>query len=189
MDDITAIQYLRRGDVQGLDVLVTRYQTKAVRAAYLVTQDRAIAEDVMQNAFIRTYERIHLFDILRPFEPWLMRMVVNLALNAVNRQKRTVQIDLASEEMLAATLLSPSEAIEQAELEAVVREALAQLSPEQRAVVVLRYYLAYTETEMAQELHAPVGTIRWRLHAARKTLRGLLSSLRQPRSVRALQDE
>jgi RNA polymerase sigma-70 factor (ECF subfamily) len=63
------------------------------------------------------------------------------------------------------------------EEEQSVREALATLSPEQRAVVVLRYYLGYTESEIAHELEKPLGTVRWRLFAAHKRLRGLLAHL------------
>lgn len=71
MTEQEAIQALRRGDVAGLEVLVRRYQLKAVHAAFLVTQDKGTAEEVVQNAFLRVAERIDQFDVTRPFAPGL----------------------------------------------------------------------------------------------------------------------
>lgn len=189
MDDKTAIQHLKRGDLAGLDVLVNRYQMKAVRTAYLITQDKHIAEDVMQNAFIRAYERIGQFDLSRPFEPWFMRLVANLSLNAVKSEQRIIQLEPQLEQNLVAKVLNPAHALEKSEREAAIRQALKELPAEQRAVIVLRYYLDYSESEMAQELQAPLGTIRWRLHAARKKLKGLLASFWQSKKVRIVHDE
>ena len=175
MDNRDSIQRLKRGDISGLHMLVDRYQVKAARAAYLITQDRAMAEDIMQNAFLRVFERIDQFDIARPFEPWLMRIVINMALQAVGNQRRLVDLDAL---VLPDLLTDPAMQAEAHEEEQSVREALATLSPEQRAVVVLRYYLGYTESEIAHELEKPLGTVRWRLFAAHKRLRGLLAHLK-----------
>jgi RNA polymerase sigma-70 factor (ECF subfamily) len=174
VDNRDSIQRLKRGDISGLHMLVDRYQVKAARAAYLITQDRAMAEDIMQNAFLRVFERIDQFDITRPFEPWLMRIVINMALQAVGNQRRLVDLDAL---VLPDLLTDPAMQAEAHEEEQSVREALATLSPEQRAVVVLRYYLGYTESEIAHELEKPLGTVRWRLFAAHKRLRGLLAHL------------
>src|SRR3990170_4599719 len=93
MDDGEAIRRLKRGDIGGLETLVSLYQVKAVRAAYLVTQDEAMAEDVAQEAFLRIYHRIHQFDEARPFQAYLMRSVINGALNAMRRQRRVLSLD------------------------------------------------------------------------------------------------
>ena len=82
MDDDQAIRRMKRGDIGGLESLVTRYQLKAVRAAFLITHDEPMAEDVVQDVFVRVFQRIRGFDESRPFEPYLMRSVVNAALNA-----------------------------------------------------------------------------------------------------------
>ena len=73
-----AVDVLRRGDIAGLEILVRLHQVRAVRAAYLVTRDRALAEEVVQEAFVRAYDRIDQFDPGRPFAPWLLRSVVNV---------------------------------------------------------------------------------------------------------------
>ena len=62
MEDHEAVAALKRGDISGLDVLVRRYQTRAARAAYLITHDPGLAEDVMQSAFVQMVDHIHQFD-------------------------------------------------------------------------------------------------------------------------------
>ena len=62
LEDHEAVAALKRGDISGLDVLVRRYQTRAARAAYLITHDPGLAEDVMQSAFVQMVDHIHQFD-------------------------------------------------------------------------------------------------------------------------------
>ena len=181
MDERSAIARLKQGDIGGLETLVRGYQVRAVRAAALITHDRAQAEDIVQNAFIRAYERIHQFDETRPFGPWFLRSVVNDAVKAFSRSKVTVALDDPGEPvMLSDPAPGPDELLERAETEAAIWQALAQLPPEQRAAVVLRYYLGLSEAEIADDQAAPKGTVKWRLHAARERLRGLLRSHNQP---------
>ncbi|MEN8172876.1 MAG: sigma-70 family RNA polymerase sigma factor [Chloroflexota bacterium] len=177
MDDHDAIQRMKNGEISGLEVLVHRYQVKAVRTAFLVTQDETLAEDIVQETFIRLYQRIHLFDDDRPFEPYLMRSVVNGALNSVRRDRKFVSLD--GNPTLVETLIEKAAPVESqvasAQLSDEILDALAKLSPRQRAVIVQRYYLEMSEKEMARALAAPPGTIKWLLNAARTRLRSLLS--------------
>ena len=69
MEEAEAIARLKQGDVGGLEALVRGHQVQAVRTAYLITRDRALAEDVVQAAFVRAYERVGQFDSERPFDP------------------------------------------------------------------------------------------------------------------------
>lgn len=178
LDDQQAITRLRKGDISGLSPLVERYQTQAVRAAYLVTQDRDSAEDVVQNVFVQFVRGIHQYDVSRPLKPYLMRSVVNAAVKAVQRGVRTVSLDESGTFNLMDVLPTPEPepegVIEMDEMKQSVRSALRQLPPEQRAVIALRYYLDMSEVEVADELETPVGTVKWRLYAARKRLRTLL---------------
>src|SRR3990172_492873 len=77
LDDDEAVRRMKSGDIGGLEILVRRYQVRAVRAAFLVTQDEPLAEDVVQDAFLHLHQRIHQFDDRRPLEPYLMRSVIN----------------------------------------------------------------------------------------------------------------
>ncbi len=169
-----AIRRMRRGDIGGLAALVQRYQVPATRAAYLVTQDRRLAEDVVQAAFIQAFRHIHQFDPARPFAPWFFRSVLNAAVQAARRDQRQVSLDGDTGDLLPDPAPRPEEAVLAAETQQAVRLALEQLSPEQRAAVVMRYYLDLSEAEMAAALAVPAGTIKWRLHAARRQLKLLL---------------
>jgi len=180
MQERHAIARLKRGDINGLEILVQMYQVRAVRAAALITHDRALAEDLVQAAFIRAYERIHQFDDSRSFEPWFLRSVVNDAVKVMARRRPESSLDdQADQHELADPAPGPDELLEQAETEQAVWAALGQLPPEQRAVIVLRYYLGLSEAEIADHQASPPGTIKWRLHTARERLRTLLAPTRR----------
>jgi RNA polymerase sigma-70 factor (ECF subfamily) len=187
MDDTAAIQRLRRGDIGGLDELMLRYQLQAIRAAYLVCQDVSMAEDIVQSAFIRAYERIDQFDISRSFGPWFLRSVVNDAIQATVREQRTIPLDtdtqirsLAQSTKWGSTTVDVVEQVERLETGAEIRAAIALLPAEQRAAIVLRYYLDLSDDEISARLHSTPSTVRWRLHTARKRLRTLLPAWLRP---------
>lgn len=184
MDDLQAIRRLKNGDIGGLEFLIARYQAKAVRTAYLVTHDEPMAEDVVQDAFVRFYERIRHFDTQRAFEPYFLRMVVNAALNAVERESRTAapldddagmrDAGLRVLEGLIARADTVEEQVELALLKREIHQALGKLTPRQRVAVVQRYYLDMSEHEMSEALDATPWTVKWLLHSARARLRALL---------------
>ena len=181
MNEQEAIQKLRHGKISGLEYLVSRYQVKAVRAAYLITRDIGLAEDVVQDSFIRAYRAIHGFDVTRPFEPWFMRSVVNASVKILQRSARQVEVDTerdADEAMFAALIMnveSVEEQVESIEVQNQIWEVMRKLSPRQRAVIVQKYFLGLSEKEMAQESGTAMGTIKWLLNAARERLRMLLA--------------
>ncbi len=173
MDERGAIALLKQGDIGGLEYLVEKYQVRAVRAAYLVCRDASLAEDIVQSAFIRAFERIATFDYTMPFGPWFLRSVTNDALKAAARRERMVPLEgVPAENVTARPGLD--ERLESRETSAAIAEAIAQLPPEQRAAIVMRYYLDMTDDEMSSRLEVARATVRWRLHAARHKLRGLL---------------
>jgi RNA polymerase sigma-70 factor, ECF subfamily len=180
MQDAEAIHRLKRGEIEGLEVLVARYQMRAVRTAYLVVQDQSLAEDVAQETFVQLFQRIRYFDETRPFEPYLLRSVVNAALNVVKRSRREIQLDGDNGEVerLMSRAVSVEAQAEVNELQEQILAAIAKLSPRQRAVIAQRYYLEMSENEMAQALNTPAGTVKWLLNAARTRLQVLLGSER-----------
>jgi RNA polymerase sigma-70 factor (ECF subfamily) len=145
-----------------------------VRAAYLVVRDRTLAEDVVQAAFVRAFERIGTFHSERPFAPWFLKLVVNDALKAVARRTREPTADGAIAAQQADQQPTPERAWELAETADAVWAALGRLTPDQRAAIVQRYYLGLTEAEIAATLSRPQSTVKARLHAARERLRLLL---------------
>jgi RNA polymerase sigma-70 factor, ECF subfamily len=77
MDEKQAIHGLKQGDIHGLEFLVNQFQLKAVRVAFLITRDLGLAEEIVQETFVRAYKSIQTFKENRPFEPWFLRNVVN----------------------------------------------------------------------------------------------------------------
>ena len=178
MDEKQAIQRLKSGDICGLEFLVECHQVKAVRTAYLITRDLGLAEDIVQDSFIRAYRAIRGFDSTRPFEPWFMRSVVNASVKMMQRSVRQIQIGNDGDESVLAELAMRAESVESQvesiEFQDQIWDAMQKLSPRQRAVIVQRYFLEMSEKEMAEEAGSAVGTVKWMLNAARERLRGLL---------------
>lgn len=189
MDEKQAIARLKRGDIEALEVLVHIYQLKAVRAACLIVDDPMLAEDIVQNAFIRAGERIGQFDDQRPFGPWFLRSVVNDAVKAARRQERLVSLD-ADENEAAFDFKDPAplpeELVESDETSRAIWVSLKSLPPNQRSAIVLRYYLGLSEDEMAKKMNSPAGTIKYWLHAARKRLKELLHLIESPEPMPTL---
>jgi RNA polymerase sigma-70 factor (ECF subfamily) len=181
MNEQQAIDALLHDDIGGLEFLVRQYQVKAVRAAFLITHDEGIAQEVVQNAFLRVAGRIKQFDRQRPFAPWFMRIVVNDAIKTVQRGPHWLSLEggeAVFQAQLQSRLPSPEEAVTVMQLNDTIWQALTNLTPKQRAAVVMRYYLDMSETEMAERLDVAPGTVKWRLHAARERLRQLLEASR-----------
>ncbi len=180
MDEAELIAQLKRHHIEALEPLVREYQAQAMGAAYLITGSRDEAEDVVQTAFIRAYEHISQFDSARGFKPWFMRIVINTAINQLPKQNNTSIDDISTELYLSAantiwdSLTEIERQIEENQLRETIISALDKLPGEQRAVVVMRYYLDMEDDEIAQILKRPSGTIKWRLHNARKYLRAIL---------------
>ena len=179
MDEREAIQQLKQGNIAGLEFLVACHQIKAVRTAYLITRDLGLAEDVVQDCFLHVVHSMRGFDENRPFEPWFLRSVVNASVKMMQRSARQVEVGDEADESLFTELItrveSVEEQVESLEVQKQIWEAMQKLSPRQRAVIVQRYFLEMSEKEMAQELGAATGTIKWLLNAARERLRGLLA--------------
>ena len=162
MDELGAIRRLKSGDIGGLEILVTLYQVRAVRTAFLITRDAAQAEDAVQEAFLHIYRSMRHFDEHRSFAAWFMRCVVNAALKIAQKSARRAWVGSAPDDSWWEGLVSEA-------------ESMQNLSPRQRSALVQRYYLDMSEKEIAVELEAAPGTVKWLLHAARKNLQALLS--------------
>lgn len=182
MDTDSIFARLREGDAGALEELVRQHQARALRTAYLVTGDRSLAEDVVQEAFLRVYAKADQFDVRRPFEPWFLRIVSNDALKAAAARGRMASLDETKgsmpslAELLPDPVPGPDRQAEIKEMRASLWAAVCRLSPAQRAVVVQRYYLGLTEREAASEGGRAAGTVKHLLHRARERLRSLLGA-------------
>ena len=190
MEEHQAIRQLKQGKITGLETLVNMYYLKAVRAAYLVVQDEALAEDVVQTIFLNLPQKIEQFDESKAFHPWFFRSVINNAISVSRKRKRLVFVNEAE------ALENWSNAVEVArqnghnleeeyiseELNQTIWQALRNLSPKQRSAIVMRYYLQFSEEEISLKMNQPKSTIKWTLYAARKKLRQILNPIKNDQS-------
>ncbi len=178
MDESQAIKRLKKGDISGLEFLITRYQVRAVRTAFLITHDEKMAEDVVQDTYLRIYQRIHHFDETQPFEPYFLRSVAHAALNAAEKSSRQVTLSEDDEPVILEQLIrsasTTEDLVDYTLLKQEIFSVLAKLSPRERSVIVERYYLEMSEKEMADKHSIAPGTVKWLLNEARRHLRAFM---------------
>jgi RNA polymerase sigma-70 factor (ECF subfamily) len=162
--------------------LVARYATPAVNFAFRFVHDRALAEDLAQEGFLRVFQRLHTYDPERKFSSWFFQVLRNVTIDylRVNRLP-TSSLDELTEggfEGAAADResSSPEHLAGQGELAGALEQAMTKIRPEYREVVVLRYQEGLTHPEIAEILGLPSGTVKTYLHRARKELATILSS-------------
>jgi RNA polymerase sigma-70 factor (ECF subfamily) len=167
-DERAWIRGAQRGSVPDLEALFRHHWPRAYRAAYLVVHDSAAAEDIAQEAFLAAVRTLDRFDRRRPFGPWLHRIVVNRAIDWSRARA------LRRESGEAALGLVAAPAAPDNPHSRTLAAALAELSPEHRAVIVLRHLLEYTPGEIADVLGLPRGTVNSRLRRGLDELAGRL---------------
>ena len=173
---------LCEGDETALAPLVEKYKRMVYRLAMQITKNHADADDVMQETFIKVYRSIRTFRRDAAFETWLYRIAVNEALNFVRRRERRRESAFEAAESeyeattryQAQTASDPHVHAEKAELRHHVTKAVNSLSLKHRTVVILHEFEGLTHAEIASILNCSEGTVRSRLHYARKKLRTLL---------------
>jgi RNA polymerase sigma-70 factor, ECF subfamily len=154
LGEAALIRAAQRGSEEAVERLFERHWTAAYRTALMVTGDRAAAEDIAQEAFLAAVRALPRFDLRRPIEPWLHRIVVNRAIDF--SRARALRREVGP---CAAPDTPAPDSDTQSGLGEGVAEALARLAPEQRAVIVLRYLLDLTPGEIAAALDLPRGTV------------------------------
>ena len=163
--------------------LVARYATPAVNFIYRLIRDRALAEDLAQEGFLRVYQRLSTYDAQRKFSSWFFQILRNITIDylRVNRVPTASLDELEEEGHRGAAVdresASPEQAAQQGELAQAMSAALSRLRPEYREVVVLRYQEGLTHPEIAGILGLPSGTVKTYLHRARKELAEILAEV------------
>ena len=170
--DAQLVELARRGSAEAAAELFDRYWTPAWKAAYAVTGNRALADDIAQEAIQRAFGALDRFDQSRPFGPWLKRIAVNHAVDELRRRGRLESLEAERPDSLHSWRVG-DEPAEELGLWAVA-DAVAALPANKRIVVVLRYWLDYGPEEIAELLGIPVGTVASRLNRAQADLRAEL---------------
>ncbi len=169
------ITRLQRSDLDALGVLFERYRIRVYRTALAIVRDPAVAEDILQDCFLKVYANAQRIDTDRPLAPWLYRVTVNLSYTWLSRGKnRRMSLDNVIDRLVSPMKQAPDQLTEQTELRQNVRKAIGALSIDQRVVVVLYYLNGLSLQDIAEILDLPVGTVKSRLYYARENLRGKL---------------
>lgn len=161
--------------------LVSRYAPRAIGIACRLVRDRAVAEELAQDAFVKAFAHLHTYDTARPFAVWFFRILHNVAVDHLRRRRvEAVSLDARLSEghpdPVADTSTPPDAELERRDLAAALDAALSRLRPEFRTAVVLRYQQGLSVEEVAEVLGIPIGTAKTHLHRARKELAALLSA-------------
>ena len=169
-DEASLIRQARDGSADAVETLVRRHWDGAHRAAYLIVHDAAAAEDIAQEAMLAAVRAMDSFDRRRPFRPWLHRIVVNRSLDWLRARARRpeVRVEVAGP--------APGAAEQAGGISDDLMDALAELEPADRALVVLRHLLGYRASELSRMLDMPAATVRTRLARALARLRDRLES-------------
>jgi RNA polymerase sigma-70 factor, ECF subfamily len=175
-DDQPLIEACRAGQTEAFGELVRRYQDRLYPTILRLTGCAEDAHDLLQDAFLRAYEKLGRFHGDSSFYTWLYRIAVNLALSGRRRRRATLRLSGTRRDEPIDVPDDPEQSdptlpLVRAERTALIQEALDALAPDHRAVVVLKEFDGLRYEEVAAVLGIPVGTVRSRLHRARCELR------------------
>ena len=180
LTDRDLVDCARAGDTIAFGELVRRHQRRLHRLALHMLRDRAEAEDITQEAFVRAYGAIGRFDGRSEPYTWLYRIAVNLSLNAIRARKsaRRSSDDPRLDGIMRETKSQSTDPTDAAkrQLYAALAQAIDDLSETLRTTLVLVCIDGRSHEEAAEILGAPEGTIAWRVHEARRKLREALAS-------------
>ncbi len=180
MEEREAVRRCQKGERTAFRLLVEKYGDLAFRTAYLMTRDRGLAEDVVQESFLACWRGLAKFDARQPLRPWLLRIVVNCCLSRRRRPTvATVPLEHSGVALLADPDPLPEEMAVRQDTRQLLREAIASLEEGQRLVVMLRYFADLSLAEIAGILACPEGTVKSRLHRALSQLRAQLAADRR----------
>lgn len=166
-NDDQLIEQTLLGERAAFGTLVQRYQTAVYSVAYNVLRSAPDAEDAAQSAFVKAYENLDRYKPEYKFFSWLYRIAVNESIN-LRRKKRP---ETGVEHVEAVEQRSADAETEENELEERVGEALMELTPNDRAIIILRHYQDFSYPEISYIMEIPEKKVKSRLYTARQRLR------------------
>ncbi len=186
-DDRTLVRAAQRGDMAAFEELVARHRDKIYARAYSMMRNEEEAVDLSQEAWVKGWQRLGQFQGEAGFGSWMTRVVINLCLDQLRKQKRqrTESIEAMDEEsggverQMPVVTSNPTAGLERAELRQRIDRALALLSYEHRTVLVLHEFEEMEYKEIARTMGCSIGTVMSRLFYARRKLAALLADLKK----------
>lgn len=171
ISDEKLVSRCRAGDLKAFDQLLLKYQKPLYNSCLRLVRDEEDAQDVVQNVFLKAYEKLATFDTSRKFFSWIYKIMVNESLNYVARRKPQVSAD----EFVVSNEPNPAENFASGQARKRLEEALMFLKPESRAVVVLKYFADLSYFELGYVFDLPEKTVKSRLFDARRKLCAILT--------------
>ena len=186
-DDKTLVRAAQRGDMAAFEELVARHRDRIYARAYSMLRNEEEAIDLSQEAWVKGWQRLRQFQGESSFGTWMTRIVINLCLDQLRKQKRqrTESIEALDEEsggverQMPVVTVNPTAGLERAELRRRIDRALGQLSYEHRTVLVLHEFEEMEYKEIARTMGCSIGTVMSRLFYARRKLAALLADLKK----------
>ncbi|HEX5436516.1 MAG TPA: RNA polymerase sigma factor [Gemmatimonadaceae bacterium] len=176
MTDAAVVRRVLAGDVEAFALLVDRYYDRYARYATHMLGSREDAEEVLQDAFLRAYRSLARYEERERFAAWLFRIVMNQCRTVVARRRKR-ELSLPDWALLAPAAGAAVQPAEQCLLREELAHALAQLQPEQREAVLLKYTEEFTYEEMATITGTRVSALKMRVKRACDRLRELLMEI------------
>ena len=182
-DDPQLVEWAKTGDMSAFEELVSRHRDRIYVRAYSIMRNEDLAVDLSQNAWVKAWQRLEQFHGEASFATWLTRIVTNLCLDELRRQKRARMDSIEAieettgpvENRLEIETVDPVEGLDRQELRERIDAALAKLSDKHRTVIVLYEFEQLEYREIAEKMGTSIGTVMSRLFYARKRLAGLLN--------------
>ena len=186
-DDVELVRRCQAGDSSAFNDLVTRYRSKVFTMVYGMVQNEQDAWDLAQEGFLKAWKSIHRFKGESSFYTWLYRIMTNVTIDSLRRKGirgeaefddriAPVNVEPGSRTTPSSAPL-PNEKLEYREIRQRIDHAIAKLSPEHRAVIVMKEIEDLQYNEIAEVLNCSLGTVMSRLFYARKKLQSLLKDL------------
>src|SRR5438445_10259175 len=188
VSDKALVRQAQRGDMVAFEELVLRHRDKIYARAFSMMRNEEEAIDLSQEAWVKGWQRLKQFQGESSFVTWMTRIVINLCLDQLRKQKRhrTESIEEMDEEsggverQMPVVVINPTAGLERAELRRRIDEALGQLSYEHRTVLVLHEFEEMEYKQIAKTMECSIGTVMSRLFYARRKLAALLADLKKP---------
>lgn len=174
-DQENIVARARRGDADAFEQLVVAYRDQVFRLALRMCGNEADADEVAQEAFLSAWKALPNFRGDSQFSTWLYQLTSHAAIDLMRREKRQIAGEDITEVSAPDPGPSPQQQAERSETRQAVREAMEQLSPEYRQIVVLRFLQELSYEEIGAVLKLPPGTVKSRLNRAKSQLKDILS--------------
>ena len=188
-EDAALVRAAQKGDTDAFEELVARHRDKIYARAFSMMRNENEAVDLSQEAWVKGWQRLAQFQGDSSFATWITRIVINLCLDELRKQKRrrTESIEEMDEEsggverQMPVVTTNPTERLERGELRQRIDQALAQMSHEHRTVLVLHEFEEMEYKEIAKTMGCSIGTVMSRLFYARRKMAALLTDLKRER--------